>query len=174
MKCIIYTVNDDSIRIGCFEREDGKENPYMALTSPEKHAADIVSKTSELIGWRIGDSTDLPGGKPDGTYDRMFFPEFTDINHGTQIDVDMVKALAKAHMIRRLARTTEMAPLDIQATIPSEAAAAETARQQVRDRNAVIQINLDEAAIDGYAALAAALRQTQELKPALSLLKLTR
>jgi hypothetical protein len=61
------------------------------------------------------------------------------------ISIDMTKAKDIAHEKRRAARTTEFAPLDIKATIPSEAAAAEEARQAVRQKYAEIQTNIDAA-----------------------------
>ena len=60
---------------------------------------------------------------------------------GIVINIDKAKAIA--HDIRRAARSAEFAPLDIKATIPSEAAAAETARQTVRDKYAAMQTAID-------------------------------
>ena len=62
------------------------------------------------------------------------------------IVININKAKAIAHDKRRAARAEEFAPLDIKATIPSEAAAAETARQAVREKYAAIQTNIDAAA----------------------------
>ena len=62
------------------------------------------------------------------------------------ITVNLDKAKGIAHDKRRAARSAEFAPLDIKATIPSEAEAAEAARQEVRDKYAVIQTNIDAAA----------------------------
>jgi len=62
---------------------------------------------------------------------------------GIVIDIDKAKAIA--HDIRRAARSTEFAPLDIKATIPSEATAAETARQLVRHKYATMQTAIDAA-----------------------------
>jgi len=62
------------------------------------------------------------------------------------ITVNLNKAKAIVHDIRRAKRTEEFAPLDIKATIPSEAVAAEAARQAVRDKYATIQANIDAAA----------------------------
>jgi hypothetical protein len=59
------------------------------------------------------------------------------------INIDKAKAIA--HDKRRAARAAEFAPLDIKATIPSEAAAAEDARQFIRDKYADIQIAIDAA-----------------------------
>ena len=63
---------------------------------------------------------------------------------GIVINIDKAKAIA--HDKRRAARAEEFAPLDIKATIPSEAAAAESARQAVREKYAAIQTNIDAAA----------------------------
>jgi hypothetical protein len=61
------------------------------------------------------------------------------------ITINIDKAKAIAHDKRRAARAAEFAPLDIKATIPSEAAAAEAARQFIRDKYADIQIAIDAA-----------------------------
>jgi hypothetical protein len=59
------------------------------------------------------------------------------------ITINLNKAKAIAHDKRRLARAAEFAPLDIKATIPSEAAAAESSRQFIRDKYADIQARID-------------------------------
>jgi hypothetical protein len=61
------------------------------------------------------------------------------------ITVNLDKAKTIVHDIRRAKRTSEFAPLDIKATIPSEAVAAEAARQAIRDKYAAIQTNIDAA-----------------------------
>ena len=61
------------------------------------------------------------------------------------ITVDMTKAKEIAHEKRRAARAEEFAPLDIKATIPTEAEAAEAARQVVRDKYATMQTAIDAA-----------------------------
>jgi len=62
---------------------------------------------------------------------------------GIVINIDKAKAIA--HDIRRAARSAEFAPLDIKATIPSEATAAEAARQVIRDKYATMQTAIDAA-----------------------------
>ena len=62
---------------------------------------------------------------------------------GIVINIDKAKAIA--HDIRRAARSAEFAPLDIKATIPSEAATAEAARQVIRDKYAAMQTAIDAA-----------------------------
>jgi hypothetical protein len=50
------------------------------------------------------------------------------------IKVNIPKAQDIANDLRRAARSAEFAPLDIKATIPSEAAAAEQARAAIRTK----------------------------------------
>jgi len=59
------------------------------------------------------------------------------------INIDKAKAIA--HEKRRQDRAKEFAPLDIKATIPSEAAAAEAARQAIREKYAAMQTAIDTA-----------------------------
>lgn len=59
------------------------------------------------------------------------------------INIDKAKQIA--HEKRRAARSEEFAPLDIKATIPSEAADAEAARQVIREKYAEMQIQIDAA-----------------------------
>lgn len=61
------------------------------------------------------------------------------------ITINITKAKNIAHDARRTARSAEFAPLDIKATIPSEATAAEAARQVVREKYAAMQIAIDAA-----------------------------
>ena len=62
------------------------------------------------------------------------------------ITINITKAKSIAHDARRAARSAEFAPLDIKATIPSEAAAAEAARAVVRTKYAEMQTAIDAAA----------------------------
>lgn len=61
------------------------------------------------------------------------------------ITINIDKAKAIVHDKRRAVRAAEFAPLDVKATIPSEAAAAEAARQAIRDKYAAIQSDIDAA-----------------------------
>jgi hypothetical protein len=62
------------------------------------------------------------------------------------ITIDLNKAKTIAHDKRRAARSAEFAPLDVKATIPSEAAAAEAARAAVREKYATVQTQIEAAA----------------------------
>lgn len=61
------------------------------------------------------------------------------------ISINIDKAKAICHEKRRAARSAEFAPLDVKATIPSEAAAAEAARQAVREKYTTVQTQIDAA-----------------------------
>ena len=61
------------------------------------------------------------------------------------ITINLDKAKNIAHDKRRAARSAEFAPLDIKATIPAEAQAAEAARQAIRDKYATMQTAIDAA-----------------------------
>jgi hypothetical protein len=61
------------------------------------------------------------------------------------ITVDMNKAKGIAHEVRREKRAEEFAPLDIKATIPSEAEAAESARAVIRTKYETMQSDIDAA-----------------------------
>jgi hypothetical protein len=61
------------------------------------------------------------------------------------ININVNKAKDIANDIRRAKRAEEFAPLDIQATIPSQASAAEAARQVVRDKYAAMQTQINSA-----------------------------
>ena len=61
------------------------------------------------------------------------------------ITINIDKAKAIAHDKRRQARSAEFAPLDIKATIPSEAVEAEAARALIRTKYAEMQAEIDAA-----------------------------
>lgn len=69
------------------------------------------------------------------------------------ITVNITKAKDIAHDVRRAKRSEEFAPLDIKATIPSEAVAAEEARVAVRAKYEAMQTAIDAATdVDGIKA----------------------
>ena len=72
------------------------------------------------------------------------------------ITVNIEKAKSIAHDKRREARAEEFKQLDIQTTIPTMAAQAEQKRQEIRDKYAQIQTDIDDATDE------------QELKEAIS------
>ena len=70
------------------------------------------------------------------------------------ITINVDKAKGIAHEVRRAKRTEEFAPLDIKATIPSEAVAAEEARAAIRAKYEGVQTSIDAAAdVDALKAI---------------------
>ena len=61
------------------------------------------------------------------------------------ITVNIEKAKLIAHNKRRAARTEEFKPIDIEATIPMFSEQVEQKRQEVRDKYAVMQTEIDAA-----------------------------
>jgi hypothetical protein len=61
------------------------------------------------------------------------------------ISINLSKAKTIGHDIRRAKREEEFKPLDVQATIPMFAETAEAQRQEVREKYAVIQEQIDIA-----------------------------
>lgn len=61
------------------------------------------------------------------------------------ITIDLPKAKVIAHDARRAKRNADFAPLDIKATIPAEATAAEEERVAIRDADAALQVQMDSA-----------------------------
>jgi hypothetical protein len=75
------------------------------------------------------------------------------------IQINLNKAKEISHAKRRAARSAEFAPLDIKATIPAEAEAAETARQAIREKYTTLQAQMDAAEnVDELKKLVAVLR----------------
>lgn len=65
----------------------------------------------------------------------------------TSLTVNFSKAKNRAHNIRREIRGKKFAPLDeiVAKQIPGKSTQAENSRQNVRDEDAVIQVNIDNA-----------------------------
>jgi hypothetical protein len=61
------------------------------------------------------------------------------------ITINMVKAKDIAHSARRTVRNKAFAPLDVKATIPSEAAQAEADRAAIRVADDTLQTQMDAA-----------------------------
>ena len=61
------------------------------------------------------------------------------------IRINLDKAKEIGHEKRRAERAKEFAPLDVKATIPAEAKAAEAERQLIRDKYAAMQTKIDAA-----------------------------
>ena len=91
---------------------------------------------------------DVPTGVPyeivdvaDVPTDRTFRNAWVMDRKAVAVDVEKAKGIA--HTMRRDNRAAELAPLDIQATIPDRAVAAEEKRQLVRAKDAKLQADID-------------------------------
>lgn len=119
--------------------------PGCGLTVEEIAAKDVP----QGVPFEVVEAAQLPT-------DRLFRAAWRKV--GAVVFEDVTAARLVAHDKRRQARAAEFAPLDIEATIPAKAAAAEAARQVIRDRHAQLQADIDAAATpDALRALLAPL-----------------
>lgn len=129
-KRILYTIPDGRIAI--------------IVPAP---AARLDGESDEAFARRIA-AKDVPAGLAFEIVDEGVVPTdrtFRDAweRNGSAVGVSLVKAKVIAHDRRRAARAIELAPLDIEATIPAKAATAEAARQVIRDKYATMQTAID-------------------------------
>jgi len=122
MKRIIYT----------------QENGIVAITTPME---------ADYIEWFIANR--LPAGVDYAIVpieaqptDRTFRNAW--VKDNAAIKTDIPKAKLIAHDKRRAKRAAELAPLDIEATLPAKANQAEAARQAIRDKHATLQTNIND------------------------------
>lgn len=111
------------------------ENLTRPLTAEEIAAKDVP----DGVSFEIVDVSSIPSER---TFRNAWVRDMTGVK------ADIPKARVIAHDMRRRARDLEMKPLDVRATIPSQATAAEAARQVVRDKYAAVQTDIDAAAIE--------------------------
>lgn len=90
----------------------------------------------EGVTYEIVDVAKIPS-------DRLFRNSWVKVTG--KVDIDLVKAKGIGHEIRRNERAKDFAPLDIEATIPSMAQAAESKRQVIRDKYDAMQMAIDAA-----------------------------
>ncbi len=92
----------------------------------------------------------VPQNLPYEVVDKSVIPTDREFRNAWQQEGNLVtynipKCKEIAHEKRRISRSKEFAPLDIEATIPSMAANAETSRQAIRNKYAIIQNQIDSA-----------------------------
>jgi hypothetical protein len=132
-------------------------NKRILYTNPEGGVSVIVpAPDAQLEGETEGDfiarvaAGAVPEGVPFSIVDGSEVPSDRTFRNawrksGAAVTHDMPAAKAIAHDKRRAARAAELAPLDIEATIPAKAAQAEAARQIIRDKYATMQTAMDSA-----------------------------
>lgn len=125
VKVKVPVLNEAGEETGKFKTET-KTQLHTKMRSEEEVILEEAerSKPEGCVSYRIADTSDLPGGKADGTYDKSFREAFTDNNSGSQVDVDMDKA-RNIHMDRiRKARNDEFIKLGFPTKLNDELEAA--------------------------------------------------
>lgn len=141
--------NGDVVGIGMiYYKSGGLVEPVQQLVDDLGENAGIIAygesvKYDPTLTTVVVDTAQMPGDDPD-TYDKTFRAAYKH-GGGLKVDIDIPKAKSVVHDMRREKRHAEFAPLDIEATIPSKAAAAEARRQKIRDDYDAIQISVDAA-----------------------------
>lgn len=119
------------------EFANGTVGRMQAFVESEDELPEEIAKgvyESPVAQWSICNAGDFPVGN-------NFRNAWRVVNGAVVIDLDAAKSIV--HEQRRLARSAEFAPLDIQATIPSMAIQAEAARQEIRNRYAALQVAIN-------------------------------
>lgn len=106
----------------------------------EAEKAKLIQRGAIPADCETVDETDIPS---DRFFRNAWFHDKTAAPQ--KVGLDLVKCQGIGHDIRRTKRAEKFAPLDIEATIPAQANAAEAARQAVRDQDAQLQIDIDAA-----------------------------
>ena len=116
------------------------ENGALCIVTPVDPSLTLeeVAKRSvpESVPHEVVNASDVPT-------DRTFRDAWK--ADGGKIKTDLPKAKLIAHGKRRRARTLEMGPWDLKATIPSEADAAEAERGKLRKKYADVQTSMNAA-----------------------------
>ena len=95
MKCVLYTMADGFVKIGRIVQADGRFShgirQRMAAGMDEASAiASVVNRgtmAARAASWRVGDSSELPGGQSDGKYDNIYQHAFQDIGGSVVVDL---------------------------------------------------------------------------------------
>ena len=109
----------------------------VSIIVPAGSIEDCMKDIPAGAEYEVVDASDVPS-------DRTFRNAWE--KQGRAVAHNLTKCKDIAHEKRRAARAAEFAPLDVEATIPAKAAEAEAKRQQVRDKYATIQADIDAAA----------------------------
>lgn len=117
----------------------------VAVIVPAGAVEASIKDVPEGVAFEIVDLADIPA-------DRTFRSAWE--KSGKAVGVNLPKAKLIAHDKRRAKRQAELAPLDIEATIPGKSQQAESARQAIRNKYAAIQTNIDAcASVDALKAV---------------------
>jgi len=106
----------------------------LSVIIPAGKIEDCIKDVPEGLTYEIVEDSEIPE-------DRIFRGAWE--KNGKKVTVDLSKSKEIAHDKRREARAKEFAPLDIKATILSEAEGAEAQRAVIRSKYEKIQNNID-------------------------------
>jgi len=109
----------------------------VAIIVPAGDVNDCIKDVPAGVDYEIVDDSEIPS-------DRTFRNAWK--RNGKAVETDIPKAKEIVHEKRRVKRSEEFAPLDVEATIPAKAAQAEAAREAVRQKYEKIQNDIDAAA----------------------------
>jgi hypothetical protein len=108
----------------------------VSIIVPAGSIEDCMKDIPEGAAYEIVTTADIPS-------DRTFRDAWE--KQGKVVSTNLTKAKGIAHDKRRLKRSEEFAPLDVEVTIPSKAPEAEAKRQKVRDKYTLVQNEIDNA-----------------------------
>lgn len=128
MRKVIYTRQDGGLSVVSIAPSENTDEQAL------KKAWDGLP--ADAIDPQIVAASDIPA-------DRTFRNAWCVV--AGKVEHDLVKCKIICHEKRRASRSKELSPLDIEATIPMMAAAAEINRQAIRDKYAGIQTQIDTA-----------------------------
>ena len=124
---IIYTNTDGTVSIIT-------PSPEALLKMTIEQIA--LKDTPSGLSYELIEDSEIPT-------DRLFRNAW--IQNSASIETDLPKAKEITHASRRVYREKLFKPLDIQATIPSQAQAAEASRAIIRQADDALQILIDDA-----------------------------
>lgn len=120
-----------------YETEDGGVAVIIPNMECELSIEEIAKKdVPDGLTYKIVEASSIPK-------DRSFRGSWILSDNAVVHDIDKAKLIA--HEMRRSMRSTELAPLDIDVTIPSKSKSAESAREIIREKYAFIQSAIEAA-----------------------------
>jgi len=110
--------------------------------SPEDAQAELDrTNVGYVVSSEVVDFLDLPA---DRTFRNVWGHDTTD--SPDKVSIDLIKAKAYAHEVRRARRAEAFVPHDAAYIIPSSTVAAEASRAEIRKADAANQISIDNSA----------------------------
>lgn len=77
MICIIYRTTTGAVKIGNVCKANGTLNPPLTVLNLSAHARFVMNNDESIMGYKISDTSELPGGGLAGGYDKSSMSEWT-------------------------------------------------------------------------------------------------